>query len=85
MKLMLQDIGPWFALLLFGFLPNEIWRLAGFVLVRGLDEKSPVITWVRAVATAMLAGVPMKPPASEKEKPDVLADHASKLAAALKG
>jgi histidine triad (HIT) family protein len=31
------------------------------------------------------AGVAMKPPASEKEKPDVLADHASKLAAALKG
>jgi histidine triad (HIT) family protein len=30
------------------------------------------------------AGVPMKPPASEKEKPDVLSDHALKLAAALK-
>jgi histidine triad (HIT) family protein len=30
-------------------------------------------------------GVPMKPPASEKEKPDVLADHALKLSAALKG
>jgi histidine triad (HIT) family protein len=29
-------------------------------------------------------GVPMKPPASEKEKPDVLADHAARLAAALK-
>lgn len=57
MKLMLNDIGPVFALLLAGFLPNEIWRLAGFVLVRGLDEKSPVIAWVRAVATAMLAGV----------------------------
>lgn len=28
-------------------------------------------------------GVPMKPPASEKEKPDVLAEHAKKLAAAL--
>lgn len=28
-------------------------------------------------------GVPMKPPASEKEKPDVLAAHAKKLAAAL--
>jgi histidine triad (HIT) family protein len=28
-------------------------------------------------------GVPMKPPASEKEKPDVLADHARKLAAAI--
>ena len=30
------------------------------------------------------AGVPMKPPASEKEKPEVLSDHALKLAAALK-
>lgn len=29
-------------------------------------------------------GVGMKPPASEKEKPEVLADHAAKLAAALK-
>ncbi len=31
------------------------------------------------------SGVPMKPPASEKEKPDVLAEHAKKLAAALAG
>lgn len=31
------------------------------------------------------AGVPMKPPASEKERPDVLSDHALRLAAALKG
>ena len=30
------------------------------------------------------AGVAMKPPASEKEKPDVLSNHALKLAAALK-
>jgi histidine triad (HIT) family protein len=29
------------------------------------------------------AGVPMKPPASDKEKPDVLAEHAKKLAAAI--
>ena len=31
------------------------------------------------------AGVPMKPPATEKEKPEVLSDQALKLAAALKG
>jgi histidine triad (HIT) family protein len=30
------------------------------------------------------AGVPMKPPASEKEKPEVLSEHALKLSAALK-
>jgi len=29
------------------------------------------------------SGVPMKPPASEKEKPETLAEHAKKLAAAL--
>jgi histidine triad (HIT) family protein len=28
-------------------------------------------------------GVAMKPPAAEKEKPDVLADHAKKIAAAI--
>src|SRR6185369_6387574 len=31
------------------------------------------------------AGVPMKPPATEKEKPDVLSDQALKMSAALKG
>ena len=31
------------------------------------------------------AGVALKPPASEKEKPEVLSDHAAKLAAAIKG
>jgi len=53
----LADIGPVLALILVGFLPNEVWRLLGLVLVRGLDEKSQAIIWVRAVATAMLAGV----------------------------
>jgi hypothetical protein len=53
----LQDLGPVLALILFGFLPNEVWRLVGLMLVHGLDEKSQIIVWVRAVATAMLAGV----------------------------
>lgn len=53
----LRDFGPVLALILFGFLPNEVWRLVGLMLVHGLDEKSQVIVWVRAVATAMLAGV----------------------------
>jgi hypothetical protein len=57
MSLTFQQLGPVLALILVGFLPNEIWRLLGVVLVRGLDETSPIITWVRAVATAMLAGV----------------------------
>jgi hypothetical protein len=48
---------PYLALLLVGFLPNEIWRWLGLVLGRGLDEDSEIIIWVRAVATAILAGV----------------------------
>ncbi len=57
MSATLHDLGPVLALILFGFLPNEVWRLVGLMLVRGLDERSQIIVWVRAVATAMLAGV----------------------------
>ena len=51
------EIGPIFALILVGFLPNEVWRVFGLILVTGLDEDSQILVWVRAVATAMLAGV----------------------------
>jgi hypothetical protein len=53
----LAEIGPYLALILVGFLPNEVWRALGLVLVRGLSEDSQIIVWVRAVATAILAGV----------------------------
>jgi hypothetical protein len=50
---------PWsyFILVLVGFLPNEIWRLLGVLASRGLNEDSEFVGWVRAVATALLAGV----------------------------
>jgi hypothetical protein len=57
MSATMAEIGPYLALILVGFLPNEFWRVLGLVLVRGLDERSQLIVWVRAVATAMLAGV----------------------------
>jgi len=57
MSATLHDLGPVLALILVGFLPNEVWRVVGLMLVRGLDEKSQIIVWVRAVATAMLAAV----------------------------
>lgn len=53
-------IGDWHALmilLLAGFLPNEIWRMLGLWLGGGIDESSEILVWVRAVATAILAGV----------------------------
>jgi len=51
------DWHAYLVLILVGFLPNEIWRMFGLMLARGLDEGSEVLVWVRAVATAVLAGV----------------------------
>ncbi|MDB5485780.1 MAG: hypothetical protein JWR73_958 [Tardiphaga sp.] len=53
-------IGDWHALLvllLAGILPNEVWRMLGLWLGGGVDESSELLVWVRAVATAILAGV----------------------------
>ncbi len=53
-------VGDWHALavlLLAGFLPNEVWRMFGLWLGGGVDEESELLVWVRAVATAILAGV----------------------------
>jgi branched-subunit amino acid transport protein len=53
-------VGDWHALLVLvvaGFLPNEVWRMIGLSLGAGVDEGSDLLVWVRAVATAILAGV----------------------------
>jgi Branched-chain amino acid transport protein (AzlD) len=50
-------IDPYLALVLVGFLPNEIWRWLGVMVGHGLDEESEIILWIRAVATALIAGV----------------------------
>ena len=55
-----HGLWPWAALILFGFLPSEIWRMISVFLARGIDESSPWLAWVRAVATALLAGVVCK-------------------------
>ena len=57
MSAALSDLWPYLILVTVGFLPNEIWRVLGLVLARGLNEDSPVVMWSRAVATATLAGV----------------------------
>ncbi|MCZ8187680.1 MAG: AzlD domain-containing protein [Beijerinckiaceae bacterium] len=51
---------PYLVVILFGFLPSEIWRWASVFLVRGLSEDAEILVWVRAVATALLAGVVAK-------------------------
>jgi hypothetical protein len=53
----MNDLWPYLALILVGFLPNEVWRALGLVLARGLNEDSQIVLWARAVATAILAGV----------------------------
>jgi len=57
MKVAVVDWGPYFVLILVGFLPNEVWRFVGLVTARGLDEDSQLVIWSRTVATALLAGV----------------------------
>lgn len=40
-----------------GFLPTDVFRFAAVLFSRRLDEDSEVLIFVRAVATALLAGV----------------------------
>jgi hypothetical protein len=52
--------GDWHALvvlLLAGVIPNQVWRMLGLWLGGGVDEGSDLLVWVKAVATAILAGV----------------------------
>ncbi len=72
-------VGDWHALLVLmiaGFLPNEVWRMIGLWLGHGVDEGSQLLVWVRAVATAILAGVIaqilIQPPGALASVPDWL-------------
>jgi hypothetical protein len=56
-------IGDWQALwllLIVGVLPNEIWRVFGFLAGRSIDEGAEILVWVRAVATAIVGCVVMQ-------------------------
>jgi hypothetical protein len=56
----LAELSPYLVLIAAGFLPNEVWRMLGIVVAHGFDESSELVIWVRAVATALLAGVVAK-------------------------
>ncbi len=51
---------PYVALLVFAFLPTEIWRWLAVAFARKIDPESALLDWVRSVATALLAGVVAK-------------------------
>jgi branched-subunit amino acid transport protein len=72
-------IGDWHALvilLIAGVFPNQIWRMLGLWFGSGIDEGSELLIWVRAVATAILAGVIaqilVQPPGALASVPDWL-------------
>jgi hypothetical protein len=55
-----SDFGPlwpYLFILIAGFLATEMWRWIGVLVGARLDEASPALAWVRAVATALVAGV----------------------------
>ena len=57
---MSEFFGDWHALVILfvaGVIPNQIWRMLGLWFGGGIDEGSELLIWVRAVATAILAGV----------------------------
>jgi hypothetical protein len=57
MSAVMLELWPYLMLIMVGYLPNEIWRVLGLVLARGVNEDSEIVIWSRAVATAILAGV----------------------------
>jgi branched-subunit amino acid transport protein len=74
-----EFFGDWHALaVLFvaGVIPNQVWRMIGLWFGGGIDEGSEILVWVRAVATAILAGViaqiVVQPPGALASVPDVL-------------
>ncbi|HSG95253.1 MAG TPA: AzlD domain-containing protein, partial [Afifellaceae bacterium] len=51
------DFGPYLFILLAGFLATDIWRWLGVVAGNSLRDDSEALNWVKAVATALIAGV----------------------------
>ena len=48
---------PFLFILLAGAIPTQMWRWAGAILSRSMREDSEVLKWVKAVATALVAGL----------------------------
>ena len=67
------ELSPYLVLIAAGFLPNEVWRMLGIAVAHGLDEQSEPVILLRAIATALLAGVVAKialfPPAGLADVP----------------
>ncbi|MGL4637730.1 MAG: AzlD domain-containing protein [Beijerinckiaceae bacterium] len=51
---------PYLVVVIFAFLPTEIWRVLGVVMGKEIKEDSEVFHWVRMVATALVTAVVTK-------------------------
>lgn len=52
-----DGLGGYLTLFLAGFLATEAWRWLGFLLGSRLDLEGAPFQWVRAIATALVAGL----------------------------
>jgi hypothetical protein len=52
-----SGLAPYLLVILAGYLPTDVWRWLAVIFARRLDEESEWMIYVRAVATAMVAGV----------------------------
>jgi branched-subunit amino acid transport protein len=63
LELLSQNAGwfwPYLVVIIFGFLPTEVWRVLGVLAGKGLSEDSELMHWVKVVATALVAAVVAK-------------------------
>jgi hypothetical protein len=52
-----DGLGGYLTLFVAGFLATEVWRWLGYVIGNRLDAEGAPLLWVRAVATALVAGL----------------------------
>jgi hypothetical protein len=52
-----DGLGGYLTLFVAGFLATEVWRWLGYVVGSRLDVESAPFLWIRAVATALVAGL----------------------------
>lgn len=52
-----EGLGAYIFLLIVGFCATAPWRVLGVALSQSIDAESEVLRWVRAVSTALIAGL----------------------------
>ena len=56
----MQDLPMWIKIVLAGTVVTYLWRMLGVMLISRLDPQGAMMLWVRAVATALVAGLVMR-------------------------